>query len=64
MEKGVLWGIAIVLVIALYCGFVIRRKIRNAKAGRCCGCSGCPGSCGRPVKGEDHASHLLRKRKH
>ena len=25
MEKGVLWGIAIVLAIALYCGFVIRR---------------------------------------
>ena len=39
----------IIAVLALYCGWVIRKKVKDIKAGGCgCGCSGCAGctSCG------------------
>lgn len=52
MGDGMVAGIAILLLVGIYSAFVIRRKIRDVKAGKycsCSGCSGCAGGCGRPA---------------
>lgn len=48
MKEGI-WGVVIVAVIAAYCVFVIRKKIRDVKAGKFCGC-GCS-QCGKNCAG-------------
>lgn len=36
--------ILIIAVLALYCGWVVKKKIQDIRAGKCsCGCSGCDG---------------------
>ena len=44
MDRYMIAGIVIVLLIALYAFLVIRKKHRDIKNGGCgCGCSGCSG---------------------
>ena len=55
MDRYMIAGIVIVLLIALYAFLVIRKKHRDIKNGGCgCGCSGCSGknSCGSRTKGK------------
>lgn len=36
--------ILIIVVLAVYCGWIIKKKITDIKAGGCgCGCGGCDG---------------------
>ncbi|MFW5630254.1 FeoB-associated Cys-rich membrane protein [Acetivibrio ethanolgignens] len=36
--------ILIITVLVVYCGWVVTKKIKDIKAGKCsCGCSGCDG---------------------
>lgn len=36
--------ILIIAVLAVYCGWIIKKKVTDMKAGRCgCGCGGCDG---------------------
>lgn len=41
-------GIIIVVLLVLYCAWVIRRKVRQVKNGQycSCGCAGCTKNCG------------------
>ncbi len=53
MDRYMIAGIVIVLLIVLYAFLVIRKKHRDIKNGGCgCGCSGCSGknSCGSRTK--------------